>query len=55
MSRQGEGLYGRRRRWRVRSVWRRFGTPFIVDGRRSAEPPDQIAHRLWQLAEWARR
>jgi hypothetical protein len=54
MSRQGEGLYTKRKHWRVRSVWRRFGTPFVVDGRRSAEPPDQIAHRLHQLAQWAR-
>lgn len=55
MSRHGEGLYGKRRHWRVRSVWRRFGSPFVVDGRRSAEPPEQIAHRLHQLAQWARR
>jgi hypothetical protein len=54
MSRQGEGLVTKRKHWRVRSVWRRFGTPFVVDGRRSAEPPDQIAHRLHQLAQWAR-
>jgi len=55
MSRQGEGLYGQRSHWRVRAVRRRFGTSFVVDGRRSVEHPDQIAHRLWQLAEWARR
>ena len=54
-SRQGEGLYGRRRHWRVRTAWRRFGTPFIVDGRRSAEAADVIAHRLRQLAEWIPR
>lgn len=52
MSRQGEGLY-RRMHWRARSTTKRFGTPFVVDGRRSAEPPDQIAHRLHQLARWA--
>lgn len=54
-SRQGEGLYGRRRHWRVRTTWRRYGTPFIVDGRRSAESADVIAHRLRQLAEWVPR
>jgi hypothetical protein len=52
LSRQGEAFY-RRPPWRVRSLRRRFGTAFLVDGRRSAEPPDQIAHRLRQLAQWA--
>lgn len=55
MSRQGEALFGNRPHWRVRSLQRRFGTAFVVDGQRSAEPPDQIAHRLRQLAEWASR
>jgi hypothetical protein len=55
MSRQGEALYGTRSHWRVRALRRRFGTSFAVDGKRSVEHPDQIAHRLWQLAEWARR
>jgi hypothetical protein len=55
MSRQGEGLYGNRGHWRVRSAWKRFGTPFVVDGRRSLEPVEQIAHRLHQLAQWATR
>lgn len=54
LSRQGEGLFAKRRHWRVRTVWRRFGSPFVVDGRRSAEPPGHIAHRLHQLAQWAR-
>jgi hypothetical protein len=54
MSGAGERLFGKDRHWRVRSVWKRFGTPFVVDGRRSAEPPEQIAHRLHQLAVWAR-
>jgi hypothetical protein len=54
MSRQGETLFTRKAHWRVRSLRRRFGTAFIVDGRRSAEPPDQIAHRLWQWAERSR-
>jgi hypothetical protein len=50
MSRHGETLYQKRRHWRARSTTRRFGTPFVVDGRRSAEPPDVIARRLHQLA-----
>jgi hypothetical protein len=52
MSRQGEGLFTKPH-WRVRSLRRRFGTAFVVDGKRSAEHPEQIAHRLRQLAEWA--
>ncbi|TDV55155.1 PH domain-containing protein [Actinophytocola oryzae] len=55
MSRHGETLVGTRPRARVRSLRRRFGTAFVVDGRRSIEPPDQIVHRLGQLAVWARR
>jgi hypothetical protein len=54
LSRTGEGLYGRRPHWRVRSLRRRFGTAFVVDGRRAAEPVDRIAHRLHQTAEAAR-
>jgi hypothetical protein len=53
MSRQGEGLFPKRPHWRVRSLRRRFGTAFIVDGKRSAEHPELIAHRLRQLAGWA--
>jgi hypothetical protein len=48
MSRQGEALFPARPHWRVRSLRRRFGTAFIVDGKRSAEPAEQIAHRLGQ-------
>lgn len=55
MSRQGEALYGRRRHWRARWTTLRYGTPFVVNGRRSAEPPDVIAHRLHQLGQWATR
>jgi hypothetical protein len=50
MSRQGEQLFGRRPHWRVRSLRRRFGTAFVVDGRRSAEHPDHIAQRLHHAA-----
>jgi hypothetical protein len=46
MSRQGEALFPVRAHWRVRSLRRRFGTAFVVDGKRSAEPVDAIAHRL---------
>lgn len=53
MSRQGDALYPRRPHWRARSLRRRFGTPFIVDGRRSVEHPEQIAFRLHQIAGWA--
>jgi hypothetical protein len=49
MSRQGEALYGKRGHWRVRSLRRRFGTPFIVDGRRSATNPAQLAAMLDSL------
>jgi hypothetical protein len=49
MSRQGEGLFPRRPHWRVRSLRRRFGTAFVVDGRRSAEHPDHIARLLHQV------
>jgi len=54
LSRAGEGLYDRRPHWRVRSLRRRFGTSFVVDGRRAAEPVDRIAHRLHQTAQAAR-
>ncbi|MFI7675703.1 hypothetical protein [Actinophytocola sp. NPDC049390] len=50
MSRQGEALFPTRAHWRVRSLRRRFGTAFVVDGRRSAEPVEQIAHRLVSVA-----
>ncbi|MFC4855223.1 hypothetical protein [Actinophytocola glycyrrhizae] len=50
-SRQGEALFPARPHWRVRSLRRRFGTAFIVDGRRCAEPVEVIAHRL---AQWRR-
>lgn len=53
LSRAGEGLFDRRPHWRVRSLRRRFGTAFVVDGRRSAEPVDRIAHRLHQTAQAA--
>lgn len=49
MSRQGEGLFPLRPHWRVRSLRRRFGTAFVVDGRRSAEHPDHIARLLHQV------
>lgn len=55
MSRQGEALFPARPNWRVRSLRRRFGTAFVVDGRRSAEPVEQIAHRLHQTGQWATR
>ena len=50
MSRQGEALFPTRPHWRVRSLRRRFGTAFVVDGKRSAEPVEQIAHQLWSTA-----
>ena len=50
MSRQGEALFPARPHWRVRSLRRRFGTAFVVDGRRSAEPVEAIAHRVRQWA-----
>ncbi|HEY0696524.1 MAG TPA: hypothetical protein VGD43_01800 [Micromonospora sp.] len=52
LSRQGEALFPARPHWRVRSLRRRFGTAFVVDGRRSLEPVDVIAHRLaqWRVA-----
>jgi hypothetical protein len=52
MSSQGETLFPARPHWRVRSLRRRCGTAFVVDGKRSAEPVEQIAHRLHQ---WATR
>ncbi|MPZ85441.1 MAG: hypothetical protein GEV28_35660 [Actinophytocola sp.] len=50
MSRAGDGLYAKRPHWRVRSLRRRFGTAFIVDGRRSATPPDHIVAQLHQVS-----
>jgi hypothetical protein len=49
VSSHGETLFPARPHWRVRSLRRRFGTAFVVDGRRSAEPVEVIAHRL---AQW---
>lgn len=46
MSRAGDALYGRRPHWRARHTRRRFGTPFIVDGRRSAGHPADLAAHL---------
>lgn len=46
MSRSGDALYGRRPHWRARYARRRFGTPFIVDGRRSAVHPADLAAHL---------
>ena len=46
MSRQGDALFPRRAHWRARSLRRRFGTPFIVDGRRSATEVTQLAAML---------
>lgn len=50
MSRQGEALFPARPHWRVRSLRRRFGTAFVVDGRRAAEPVEVIANRVTQWA-----
>jgi hypothetical protein len=50
MSGHGETLFPARPHWRVRSLRRRFGTAFVVDGRRSAEPVERIAHRLREQA-----
>jgi len=50
MSRHGESLFPARPHWRARSLRRRFGTAFIVDGRRSAEPVEVLAHRITQWA-----
>ena len=46
MSGEGAALYGKRGHWRVRSLRRRFGTPFIVDGRRSATKPAELVAAL---------
>jgi len=46
MSRQGEELFPKGAHWRVRTLRRRFGTSFVVDGRRSAQPPDVIVQWL---------
>lgn len=54
MSGRGTELYGKRPHWRAGYLWRRFGTPFVVDGRRSAEHPEAIVHRLHQVADHAR-
>lgn len=53
VSRAGEELHGRRPHWRARSLRRRFGTAFVVDGKRAAEPVDRIVHRLRQTARTA--
>lgn len=50
LSRQGDALFTGRAHWRVRSLRKRYGTPFVVDGRRSAEPAATIAGRLHQIA-----
>lgn len=50
LSRQGDALFPARPHWRVRSLRKRYGTPFVVDGRRSAEPAAAIAGRLHQIA-----
>lgn len=55
LSRQGDALFAGRGHWRVRSLRKRYGTPFVVDGRRSAEPATAIAGRLHQLASEATR
>lgn len=54
LSRQGDALFAGRPHWRVRSLRKRYGTPFVVDGRRSAEPATVIAGRLHQIAIEAR-
>jgi hypothetical protein len=46
MSRAGDALYQGRRHWRARYTRRRFGTSFIVDGRRSAVHPADLAAHL---------
>lgn len=48
VSHAGEALFPARPHWRVRVLRRRFGTAFVVDGRRAAEPVEVIAHRLTQ-------
>ncbi|MGB3443988.1 MAG: hypothetical protein WBA97_35070 [Actinophytocola sp.] len=55
MSSHGETLFPARPHYRVRSLRRRFGTAFVIDGKRSAEPVERIAHRLHQLGQWASR
>lgn len=54
-SRQGEALFEGRAHWRVRTMRRRFGSAFVVDGKRSREHPEKLAHRLWQLGAWAHK
>jgi hypothetical protein len=46
MSRAGDALLPSRPHWRARSLRRRFDTPFIVDGRRSAVHPTELATHL---------
>jgi hypothetical protein len=53
LSRQGDALFTGRPHWRVRSLRKRYGTPFVVDGRRSAEPATVVADRLKQVANEA--
>jgi len=55
LSHQGDALFGDRPHWRVRTTRKRFGSAFVVDGKRSAEHPEQLAHRLFQLGQWANR
>lgn len=55
LSSQGEALFGPRPHWRVRTMRRSFGSAFVLDGRRSREHPEQLAHRLRQLGAWAHR
>lgn len=50
LSHRGDALFGPSPHWRARSLRRRFGTPFIVDGRRSLEHPRQIVARLHHIA-----
>ena len=45
-SREGEALFRGRMHWRVRTVRRRFGTPFVVGGRMLAVRPNDLLARL---------
>lgn len=53
ISRHGEWLHPKRAHYRWESTRRRFGSPFVVDGRRTIEHPDQIVQRLQQTAQHA--
>jgi hypothetical protein len=46
MSGAGEALFPPHPHWRARSLRRRFDTAFIVDGKRSAVHPDELAAHL---------